>query len=42
MRRRIDAGRLEWQYDAKLVDMAAGALAEIENAPELDVYKRQL
>ncbi|BFL40710.1 hypothetical protein H8S45_12290 [Agathobaculum sp. NSJ-28] len=40
VRRRIDAGRLEWQYDAKLVDMAAGALAEIENAPELTVSKR--
>lgn len=37
---RIDTGRLKWQYDASLVDMAAGALAEIENAPELTISKR--
>lgn len=42
VRRRIDADRLEWQYDAGLVGMAAGALAEIENAPELTVSKRSV
>ncbi|MFQ9681943.1 MAG: hypothetical protein ACLRZH_19255 [Ruthenibacterium lactatiformans] len=40
VRQRIDAGRLKWQYDAGLVDMATGALAEIENAPELMISKR--